>query len=193
MQTMMLNALIHKAGQRSGQPLIMQRLLELLKHYPEWDVWKTHPLCFLPPDEVTLIEVFLSTGSAKGVSEAVGFTVKRVHETIPLLEQKLRLGMEDYARSMAAMMEPGGGTLAQMQRILLQRPLPLLGNSLLPGYDAALWQSEASEASWVSLQALAGGRGLPGYLEEQGFKTVPPDLQKTLERFELHALVHSTP
>ena len=183
---MMLNALIHRAGLRNGKPLIMQRLLELLDQYPEWDVWKTHPLCFLPPEEVTLIETFLATGSAQQLSQAVGHSVARLRNTMPLLEKKLRLGIEDYQRTMQAIHSTDYNALKAARKVVLQRPLPLLCNSLCPAYDAALWQPNGAGVGPSNLQELAGGLGLDAYLQELGFTTPPNDLLKVLQRFELH-------
>ena len=91
---------------------------------------------------------------------------------------------------MATIQESGGASLPKMQRVLLQRPLPLLCNSLLPNHDTELWQADGAEAGPLNLQQLAGGQGLEGYLQQLGHAKPPADLQKVLQRFELHALLH---
>lgn len=182
---MILQQLLLSARQRPSQPLIMQQLLEQLEAYKQWDVWKTHPLCFLAPEEITLLEMLLSCGSAESVAEAVGFTVARVRHTMPLLQRKIHIGYIDYLRTMAIIFKPGGTSVADCQKVLLLRPIPLLSNSFLPSYDTGLWELPNAEHAPNTLADLQNERGVVQLLRAHGLSSLPQDFHKLLVRYHL--------
>ncbi len=176
--------LLHKSEQQEQKPLIVLQLAQQLIQYKQWDVWKTHPLCFLAPEEVTLVELMISHGNAEKVARAVGFTCSRIQRTMPLISRKLALGTTDYMRSLAAIYQPGGSSLADFQQVIMQRPIALLSNSFLAngGCCGAAYQAN-------NLHELKVTGGVEALLQRLNLGSPPVDFVKLLQRFELHSVL----
>lgn len=177
------------AEQITNPPAVLSRLLRNMRVYTRWDTWKTHPLCFLPPEEVQLIELFLRLGSAAGVAEAVGFSLERVRQLMPQLEYKIYLGKADYQRALPLVYKPGGCTLSDVQELMLQRPVHLLSAAFMPEYDWRDWLRPQSEAVPETLGELMATGGIHAAMEALGQPYLPADLCKSFERLGLHHLL----
>jgi len=188
-----LEALLKLAEQRHSQPRIVAQLVEALKPYEHWDLWTTHPLCFLAPEEVMLAELLLEHGNATAIAAAVGLNAAQVAKHMQQVLQKLAIGQADYLRALAVLFKPRGSTFRDLQEVILLRPRALLSNSFLSPFDDARQAPKDAVGLAGNLWELSHGKGtIASWLQAYGLSHVPSDLRRLLERSELSELLMST-
>ena len=110
---------------RHQQSAFLKQTLRTVQPYTAWDVWKTHPLCFLTVEEVHLVQQLLTLGSVTATAKASRCPRYYIEKRLNHALHKLTAGHADYLRVAALARERLPATSEQLEAVLLQRPFVL--------------------------------------------------------------------
>lgn len=179
-----LSALLRQVRNRPRISLRLRQLCELLCEYPKWDLWTSHPLCFLTTEEVFLIHLYLHHGSEATMVAVTSGSACYIKMMLNRAIGKLKAGHQDYERVVSSITGEAPMAGWDMQLLILDRPFVLFGFSTQ--LTNALMRSD-----YNNFREMDEDQGIAAFLSkmygigEGGFA----EIRVAFERYDLHGLL----